>query len=205
MNHGDLKISIVSYLSKTRQVLLYRKGFNMDNYQIGSWAYPHIAPGARYEIVLPEQVMVSAATSIGPGSMITRELPISSEALYEIFDNEGALDIRKSTKDCIGKEDAVKVSNLTLKTRNVIMTQGDRPIAAFALMSNFNCFIFLRKILCIQINDTLIQEQFLDPAALSGPSVQIDYEGQTKLSILLEEDTTTKEIRITHSFSDTYK
>lgn len=188
MCNKDLKIKIVNNLSKTQQVFLYLNNLQLRGSMIGAWAYPRIAPKANYEFVLPEQIMISAATSIGPGSMVTQEFPVSPDSYYEIFENDGVLDLRECSKPYPQQQRFIKVTNLSKKSRNVIISQGGRPIVAFEVLQNFVSLISLRKTLGVSIGSCEVQNQFFVHDQLPSNPVLIDYEGKSNLTIQLEED-----------------
>lgn len=197
----DLNIRVISHLSTTQQVLLYQQDIqtNVKNFLTAAWEHPHIAPKARYDVTLPMDIAVSAASDIGSGRMTTKQMMAEYNTGWEIFNNNNGLDIRESS-DPAPTMDTIEVVNKCHTTKFAVVTKDAKPLFACEVRPEFRVNFSIHPKLYVALSDMEIHEAFFDAATLSRSPVTIDYEGQQFVTIRLEENVSTGLITINYDF-----
>lgn len=197
----DLKIRVISNLSTTQQVLLYQQDIqtNVKNFLTAAWEHPHIAPKAQYDVTLPMQIGVSAASDIGSGRMSTKQMVAEYNSAWEIYNNNNGLDIRAGEGPA-PTMDTIEVLNKCHTTKFAVVTKDAKPLFACEVRPEFRVNFAIHPKLYVALSDMEIHEAFFDAATLSKSPVTIDYEGQQYVTIHLDENVSTGLITITYDF-----
>lgn len=203
MANTDLNIKIKSKLGSTRQVLLYQKAitYNVKNFKTAAWEHGYIAPGATMEAILPMEVCIGAYEGIGyDGKISTKLLRTEYNTAWDIYNNHGTIDIRKS-KEPAPEESTIEIHNKNDITSAAIITKGGKPLLRCDLRPDFKVSFSLLPKLFIALSDFEIIDPFFDAATITGKPVGIDYEGQQCLNITLSENESTGAVEVKYDFS----
>lgn len=197
----DLNIKIISHLNATQQFMLYQEDIvlNVKNYKIAAWESQRIAPGAIFEAVLPMEIEARGQYDLGKGSLHTKVIPVNYNSSSELFDNDGALDIRKST-EVSPSDNTIDIHNKADNTRYVVISKDDKPLFGCAVRPEFKVNFAIHPKLYVALSDFEVHEEFFDAATLPRKAYQIDYEGQSSVIITLYENGSTGKIDISHEF-----
>ena len=197
----DLKIRVISNLSTTQQVLLYQQDIqtNVKNFLTAAWEHPHIAHKARYDVTLPMQIAVSAASDIGSGRMTTKQMTAEYNSAWEIYNNNNGLDIRAGEGPA-PTMDTIEVLNKCHTTKFAVVTKDEKPLFACEVRPEFRVNFAIHPKLYVALSDMEIHEAFFDAATMSKTTVTIDYEGQQYVTIHLDENVSTGLITISYDF-----
>lgn len=203
MANTDLHIRVRSKLGSTQQVLLYQEAvtLNVKNFKTAAWEHKYLAPGAVLETLLPMSVCMGAFEGFGQnGKISTKLLPVEYGTAWDIFRNEGALDVRKSAEPSPG-DNTIEVHNKNDRTSSAIVTKDGKPLFLCNVRPNFKVSFALHPKLYIAMSDFEISDPFFDAATLSRTPVGIDYEGQQYLTVTLSENGSTGAVETTYDFS----
>lgn len=197
----DLNIRVVSNLSKTQQVLMYQEDIqtNVKNFKVAAWEHPYIAPKSHFDVVLPMAISIAATDEIGRGCLTTKALNVDYNTAWEIFDNNGAIDVC-SYDGSKPTENTIEVYNNCESTKSSVVTKDGKPLFACEVRPEFKVNFAIHPKLYIALSDMEIHEEFFDAATLSRKPEIIDYEGQQYVTITLDEDVSTGKVTITYSF-----
>lgn len=199
----DLNIRILSSLNETQHFLLYQQEIklNVKNYKIAAWEHQYIAPGAKFTTILPMSIGVKGRSDLGKGSMSTKELEADYDTAWEIYDNQKAIDIKRSTKKPSG-DHTIDVYNETEQRRYAIVTKDSKSLFACEIRPGFKVNFAIKPKIYFALSDLEIIDEFFDAATLSSIPYEINYEGQSNVTIYLKEDLATGEVMITHDFKE---
>ena len=197
----DLNIRVVSNLSTTQQVLLYQEDIqtNVKNFQVAAWEHPHIAPKSQFDVVLPMAIAIAATEKIGKGCLKTKALGVDYNTAWEIYDNNGAIDVRKYD-EMAPTDETIEVYNNCESTKTSIVTKDGKPLFACEVRPEFKVNFAIHPKLYVALSDMEIHEEFFDAATLSRKPEIINYEGQQYVTIVLDEDVSTGKVTISYSF-----
>lgn len=203
MSNTDLHIRVKSKLGTTQQVLLYQEAMtlNVKNFKTAAWEHRYLAPGAVMDAILPMEICIGAFEGIGHnGKISTKLLPSEYNTAWDIYSNDGALDVRKSSEPAPG-EDTVEIHNKNTATSSAIVTKDGKPLFLCSVRPDFKVSFSLHPKIFIAMSDFEITNPFFDAATLSRHPVGIDYEGQQYLTITLSENESTGAVEVDYDFS----
>lgn len=197
----DLNIRIVSNLGVTQQFLLYQEAIklNVKNFKVAAWEHQYIAPQAKFYVVLPMEVSVSAKNELGKGYLQTKQLKADYNTSWDIYENNNALDIKKN-EGTAATDDTIDIYNICRSKKYALVSKNNKPLFECEVRPDFKVSFAIHPKLFVALSDFEISDDFFDAATLSKKPYEIDYEGQSYLSIYLNEDISTGEIKITHDF-----
>ncbi|MBC2579579.1 hypothetical protein [Clostridium sp. DJ247] len=197
----NLNIRVISNLTDTQQFLLYQEDIklNVKNFKIGAWEHQYLAPKATFFATLPTRIAVRAKTSLGKGTVETKEIEVDYNTAWDIFENKNAVDIGPSTGEVSGL-DTIDVYNKCPSTKFAIVTKDSKPLFACEVRPNFKVNFSIHPKIFLAISDLEIHGDFFDAATISA-KYAVEYEGQDYLTFYLNENTSTGEILISHDFN----
>lgn len=198
----DLNIRIISNLGVTQQFLLYQEDIklNVKNFKVAAWEHQFIAPKATFYVTLPMDVSVSAKNDLGKGYLQTKELKADYNTSWDIFENKQALDIKKN-EGTAATEDTIDIYNNCKSTKYALVSKDKKPLFECEVRPDFKVSFAIHPKLFVALSDFEISDDFFDAATLSKKPYEIDYEGQSYLSVYLNEDISSGQIIITHDFN----
>lgn len=203
MANTDLNIRVKSRLGTTQQVLLYQEAttLNVKNFKTAAWEHRYLAPGAKMDVILPMEVCMGAFEGIGHnGKISTKLIPVEYNTAWDIFNNNRALDVRKSAEPA-PSENTIEVHNKNTLTSSAIVTKDGKPLFLCNVRPDFKVSFSLHPKLFVALSDFEITDPFFDAATISRTPVGIDYEGQQYLTIVLNENESTGAVDIVYDFS----
>jgi hypothetical protein len=203
----DLQITITSSLSSAQQFLIYQDAqtITVKNYQLAAWDHQYIAPGSSYTVTLPLQIQVGASL-IDPlrgGVMSTKLINAGYNGAYDVFNNNGALDICVSSNEAelnATNDNSITVYNNDIKTRHVLVCKNSKPLFAAEVRPEYKLSFAIDPKIYFALCDVELKGDFFDAATLTTVPTEIAYEGQSQLFITLSEDTATGKITIHYAF-----
>lgn len=202
MANTDLNIRVKSKLGTTRQVLLYQEAqtLNVKNFKTAAWEHQYIAPGAQMRATLPTDISVGSMEVIGhDGKIMTKLIPAEYNTAWDIFNNAGALDIKKST-EIAPDENTVEIHNKNDYTSSAVVAKNGKPLFSCSVRPGFKVNFAIHPKLFVALSDFEITDPFFNAATISRVPVQIEYEGQQYLTIYLSENESTGEVKIDYNF-----
>lgn len=204
MNYAntDLHIRVKSKLGETQQVLLYQEAvtLNVKNFKTAAWEHQYIAPGSQMLAMLPMEITIGSMKSIGhDGKIMTKLLPVEYNTAWDIFNNGNALDVRKSDEP-VPSEDTIEIHNKNINTSSAIVAKNGKPLFRCDVRPGFKVNFAIHPKLYVALSDLEIKDPFFDAATLSRRPVEIDYEGQQYLTIILNENESTGAVTIDYNF-----
>lgn len=198
----DLNIRIMSELNETQQFLLYQEDIklNVKNFKVAAWEHQYIAPKSIFNVVMPMDITVSAKSDLGKGYMQTKQLKADYNTSWDIYSNNNALDIKKN-ESTAATEDTIDIYNACETTKFALVSKDNKALFACEVRPDFKMSFSIHPKLYIALSDLEISETFFDAATLSKKPYEIDYEGQSYLTIYLSEDVSTGKVTIKHNFN----
>lgn len=203
MANTDLNIRVRSKLGTTKQVLLYQEAvtLNVKNFKTAAWEHRYLAPGASMVTMLPMDICIGAFEGIGHnGKISTKLLRAEYNTAWDIYNNNGAIDVRKSDEPAPG-ENTVEVHNKNKLTSSAVVTKDGKPLFLCNVRPDFKVSFSLHPKLYVALSEFEITDPFFDAATLSRVPVEIDYEGQQYLTVTLSENESTGAVDISYDFS----
>lgn len=198
----DLNIRIKSKLGKTQQVLIYQEAvtLNVKNFKTAAWEHRYLAPGAQMKALLPMSIAIGSTVEINhDGSITTKLLPAEYNTAWDIYNNGGALDVRKSGEPAPG-EDTIEIHNKDIRTGTAIVAKNGKPLFKCDVRPGFKVNFSIHPKLFIALSDFEIKDPFFDAATISRKPTEIEYEGQQYLTIILSENESTGEVTVDYDF-----
>ncbi|MDE6763540.1 MAG: hypothetical protein K2J73_07660 [Oscillospiraceae bacterium] len=202
MANTDLKIRVKSRLGTTQQVLLYQEAvtLNVKNFKIAAWEHQYIAPGAQMRALLPTDISIGSMEVIGhDGKIMTKLLNVEYNTAWDIYNNGGALDIRKSSEP-FPEGDTIEIHNKNKATSEAVVAKNGKPLFACNVRPGFKVNFAIHPKLFVALSDFEITDPFFDAATISRRPVEIEYEGQQYLTIILSENESTGEVTVDYNF-----
>lgn len=203
MANTDLNIRVRSKLGTTKQVLLYQEAvtLNVKNFKTAAWEHRYLAPGASMVTMLPNDICIGAFEGIGHnGKISTKLLRAEYNTAWDIYNNNGAIDVRKSDEPAPG-ENTVEVHNKNKITSAAVVTKDGKPLFLCNVRPDFKVSFSLHPKLYVALSEFEITDPFFDAATLSRVPVEIDYEGQQYLTVILSENESTGAVEVNYDFS----
>ena len=204
MNYSntDLHIRVKSKLGTTQQVLLYQEAvtLNVKNFKTAAWEHQFLSPGAQMRAVLPMEISIGSMESIGhDGKIMTKLLPVEYNTAWDIYNNNNALDVRKSG-EADPTEDTIEIHNKNSHTSSAVVAKNGKPLFKCDVRPGFKVNFSIHPKLYVALSDLEIEDPFFDAATLSRKPLEIDYEGQQYLTITLDENESTGAVTIDYNF-----
>lgn len=204
MNYSntDLHIRVKSNLGSTQQILLYQEAvtLNVKNFKTAAWEHQYLAPGAQMRAVLPMEIAIGSVEAIGhDGKIMTKLLDVEYNTAWDIFNNDNGLDVRRSSEPD-PTEDTIEIHNKNTHTSSAVVTKNGKPLFKCEVRPGFKVNFAIHPKLYVALSDLEISDPFFDAATLSKKPVEIDYEGQQYLTIILNENESTGAVTIDYSF-----
>lgn len=202
MANTDLHIRVKSKLGTTQQVLLYQEAvtLNVKNFKAAAWEHQYLAPGAQMRALLPNDISIGSMARIGhDGKIMTKLLPAEYNTSWDIFDNNHALDVRKSSEPA-PDQDTVEIHNKNSSTSTAVVAKNGKPLFMCEVRPDFKLNFSIHPKIFVALSDLEITDPFFDAATISRNPVEIDYEGQEYLTVTLSENESTGEVNIDYSF-----
>lgn len=199
----NLKIRVKSKLGTTQQVLLYQKAvtLNVKNFKTAAWEHQYIAPGAQMRTILPTEICIGSMASIGhDGKVLTKLIGVNHNTAWDIFDNNNALDVRKSDEPAPA-EDTIEIHNKCRTTASAVVAKNGRPLFSCEVRPEFKVNFNIQPKLFVALSDLEITDPFFDAATISKAPVEIEYSGQQFLTIILNENQSTGAVEISYDFA----
>lgn len=201
-SNTDLHIRVKSKLGSTQQVLLYQEAvtLNVKNFKTAAWEHQYIAPGAQMRALLPTEITIGSMEAIGhDGKIMTKLLPVEYNTAWDICSNDNALDVKPSSEPA-PTEDTIEVYNKNSRTSSAVVAKNGKPLFKCDVRPGFKVNFAIHPKLYVALSDLEISDPFFDAATLSRKPVEIDYEGQQYLTIILSENESTGAVTITYNF-----
>jgi len=201
-SNTDLHIRVKSKLGETQQVLLYQEAvtLNVKNFKTAAWEHQYIAPGAQMRAVLPTNISIGSMESIGhDGKIMTKLLPVAYNTAWDIFSNSKGLDVRESVEPD-PTDDTIEIHNKNSVTSTAVVAKNGKPLFKCDVRPDFKVNFSIHPKLYIALSDLEINDPFFDAATLSRKPVEIDYEDQQYVTVILEENESTGAVNITYNF-----
>ena len=129
-SNTDLHIRVKSKLGSTQQVLLYQEAvtLNVKNFKTAAWEHQFVAPGAQMRAVLPLEISIGSMESIGhDGKIMTKLLDVEYNTAWDIYNNNNALDVRKSSEPA-PTEDTIEIHNKNSHTSSAVVAKNGKPL-----------------------------------------------------------------------------
>ncbi len=202
MSNTDLRIRVKSKLGTTQQVLLYQEAvtLNVKNFKTAAWEHQYLAPGAQMRALLPTEIAIGSMEKIGHGGKImTKFIPVEYNTSWDIFNNGGALDVRKSAEPS-PDENTVEIHNKNTATSAAVVAKNGKPLFSCSVRPGFKVNFTIHPKLFVALSDFEITDPFFDAATISRKPVEIEYEGQQYLTIILSENESTGEVTVDYNF-----
>ena len=201
-SNTDLHIRVKSKLGSTQQVLLYQEAvtLNVKNFKTAAWEHQFVAPGAQMRAVLPLEISIGSMESIGhDGRIMTKLLDVEYNTAWDIYNNNNALDVRKSNEPA-PTEDTIEIHNKNSHTSSAVVAKNGKPLFRCDVRPGFKVNFAIHPKLYVALSDLEISDPFFDAATLSRKPIEIDYEGQQYLTIILNENESTGAVTIEYNF-----
>lgn len=201
-SNTDLHIRVKSKLGTTQQVLLYQEAvtLNVKNFKTAAWEHQYIAPGAQMRALLPTEITIGSMENIShDGKIMTKLMPVEYNTAWEIYSNDNALDVRKSNEPA-PTEDTIEIHNKNSRTSSAVVAKNGKPLFKCDVRPGFKVNFAIHPKLYVALSDLEIRDPFFDAATLSRKPVEIDYEGQQYLTIILSENESTGAVSTTYNF-----
>ena len=202
MANTDLKIRVKSKLGTTQQVLLYQEAItlNVKNFKTAAWEHQYLAPGAQMRAMLPTEISIGSMEVIGhDGKIMTKLIPVEYNTTWDICDNVGALDVRKSAEPS-PTGDTIEIHNKNKSTSEAVIAKNGKPLFACSVRPGFKVNFAIHPKLFVALSDFEITDPFFDAATISRRPVEIEYEGQQYLTVILSENESTGEVTVDYNF-----
>lgn len=202
MANTDLKIRVKSKLGTTQQVLLYQEAvtLNVKNFKTAAWEHQYLAPGAQMRALLPTEISIGSMEVIGhDGKIMTKLLDVEYNTAWDIYNNGGALDVRKSAENS-PEGDTIEIHNKNNATSEAVVAKNGKPLFACSVRPGFKVSFAIHPKLFVALSDFEITDPFFDAATISRKPVEIEYEGQQYLTIILSENESTGEVTVDYNF-----
>lgn len=202
MANTDLHIRVKSNLSSTQQVLLYQEAvtLNVKNFKTAAWEHQYIAPRAQMRALLPTEITIGSMEEIGhSGKIMTKLLAAEYNTAWEIFSNENGLDVRHSNEPA-PSGDTIEIHNKNVLTSSAVVAKNGKPLFRCDVRPGFKVSFAIHPKLYVALSDLEITDPFFDAATLSKKPLEIDYEGQQYLTIILDEDEATGAVSFSYNF-----
>jgi hypothetical protein len=202
MANTDLHIRVKSKLGSTQQVLLYQEAvtLNVKNFKTAAWEHQYIAPGAQMRAVLPTEISIGSMERIGhDGKIMTKLIPADYNTAWDIYSNNNALDVRKSSEPA-PTSDTIEIHNKNSVTSSAVVAKNGKPLFMCSVRPGFKVNFSIHPKLYVALSDFEITDPFFDAATLSRNPVEIDYEGQHYVTINLSENESTGKVAIDYNF-----
>ncbi len=202
MANTDLRIRVKSKLGATQQVLLYQEAItlNVKNFKTAAWEHRFLAPGAQMRALLPTEISIGSMEYIGhSGKIMTKLIPAEYNTAWDIFNNSGALDVRKSAESAPA-ENTVEIHNKNAYTSSAVVAKNGKPLFSCSVRPGFKVNFAIHPKLYVALSDFEITDPFFDAATISRKPLEIDYEGQQYLTVVLSENESTGEVMINYDF-----
>ena len=201
-SNTDLHIRVKSKLGSTQQVLLYQEAvtLNVKNFKTAAWEHQFVAPGAQMRAVLPMEISIGSMETIGhDGKIMTKLLDVEYNTAWDIYNNNKALDVRKSSEPA-PTEDTIEIHNKNSHTSSAVVAKNGKPLFRCDVRPGFKVNFAIHPKLFVALSDLEISDPFFDAATISRKPVEIDYEGQQYLTIILNENESTGAVTIDYNF-----
>ncbi len=202
MANTDLNIRVKSKLGTTQQVLIYQEAISLSvkNFKVAAWEHQYLAPGAQMRALLPTEISIGSMYTIGhDGKIMTKFIPAEYNTAWDIFNNGGALDVKKSAEPS-PDEDTVEIHNKNEYTSYAVVAKNGKPLFSCDVRPGFKVNFSIHPKLFVALSDFEISDPFFDAATISRKPVEIEYEGQQYLTIILTENESSGDITIDYNF-----
>ncbi|MEZ3453889.1 MAG: hypothetical protein K1W17_05915 [Oscillospiraceae bacterium] len=202
VSNTDLHIRVKSNLITTQQVLLYQEAvtLNVKNFKTAAWEHRYLAPGAQMRALLPTEITMGSVESIGhDGTIMTKLLPVEYNTAWDIYNNNKALDVRKSDEPAPG-ENTIEIHNKDVRTSSAVVAKNGKPLFRCDVRPGFKVSFSIHPKIYVALSDFEIKDPFFDAATISKRPVAIDYEGQQYLTVILSENGSTGEVTVDYNF-----
>jgi hypothetical protein len=201
-SNTDLHIRVKSKLGTTQQVLLYQEAvtLNIKNFKTAAWEHRFMAPGAQMRAILPTEITIGSMGFIGhDGKIMTKLMPIECNTAWDIYNNSNALEVRKSDEPA-PEYDTIEIYNKNSQTSSAVVAKNGKPLFRCDVRPGFKVNFAIHPKLYVALSDLEISDPFFDAATLSRRPIEIEYEGQQYLTIILTENESTGAVMIDYNF-----
>lgn len=198
----DLNIRVKSNLNVTQQILLYQEAvtLNVKNFKTAAWEHQYLAPGSQMNALLPTEISMGAIRAIGhDGKITTKLLDVDYGTAWDIYNNGNAIDVKKSDEPA-PSENTIEIFNKNSSTSSAIVAKNGKPLFKCDVRPGFKVNFAIHPKLYVALSDFEITDPFFDAATISKKPVEIEYEGQQYVTIILSENTSTGEVSINYNF-----
>lgn len=202
VSNTDLRIRVKSKLGTTQQVLLYQEAvtLNVKNFKTAAWEHQYLAPGAQMRALLPTEIAIGSIEGIGhDGKIMTKLLPVEYNTAWDIYNNSGALDVRKSSEPA-PEQNTIEIHNKDVHTSSAVVAKNGKPLFRCDVRPGFKVNFSIHPKLFVALSDFEVKDPFFDAATISRKPTEIDYEGQQYLTVILKENESTGEVMVDYSF-----
>ncbi|MCL2054078.1 MAG: hypothetical protein FWG90_06525 [Oscillospiraceae bacterium] len=202
MANTHVKIRVKSKLGTAQQVLLYQEAntLNVKNFKTAAWEHKKLSPGAQMRTTLPTEISVGSMETYERGSKImTKLIPAEYNTAWDIYSNDGALDIKKSSEPA-PEQDTIEIHNKNEYKNSAVVSKNGKPLFACSVRPGFKVSFSIHPKLFVALSDLEITDPFFDAATISRKPVEIEYEGQQYLTIILKENESSGEVTIDYNF-----
>lgn len=202
MANTDLNIRVKSKLGTTQQVLLYQEAvtLNVKNFKTAAWEHQYLAPGTQMRALLPTSISIGSMENIGhDGKIMTKLIPAEYNTAWDIYSNNKALDVRKSDEPA-PESDTIEIHNKNHTTSSAVVAKNGKPLFMCNVRPGFKVNFSIHPKLFVALSDFEITDPFFDAATISRRPVEIEYEGQQYLTIILSENKSTGELTVDYNF-----
>lgn len=201
-SNTGLHIRVKSKLGTTQQVLLYQEAvtLNVKNIKTAAWEHKYIAPGAQMRALLPTEITIGSMENISQdGKIMTNLMPAEYNTAWEIYSTDNALDVKPSSEPA-STENTIEIHNKNSRTSSAVVAKNGKPLFKCDIHPGLKVNFAIQPKLYVALSDLEITDPFFDAAILSRKPVEIDYEGQEYLTIILNENESTGAVSITYNF-----
>lgn len=202
MANTDLHIRVKSKLGTTQQVLIYQEAvtLNVKNFKTAAWEHQYVAPGAQMRAVLPTEITIGSMENIGhDGKIMTKLLPVEYNTAWDIYNNSKGLDVKASDEPA-PTENTIEIHNKNAVTSSAVVAKNGKPLFRCDVRPGFKVNFSIHPKLYVALSDFEITDPFFDAATISRKPVEIDYEGQQYLTVILSEDQASGAVSVSYSF-----
>lgn len=196
----DLNIRVISNLKNTEFFMLYQQDINLNvkNFKVGAWEEGHIAPGAQFYTVLPLSIEAQGRVDENGTVYKTKTIGTEYNESYEIYMNADGLDIQASNLTP-PTDNTMNIYNKTDSQVQGVILKDSKPLFSAMIRPDNKLNFDINPSIYVAISDYFMTQEFFDAATLS-PLTRIDYEGQSYLTIILNENVGTGRFSVNYNF-----
>lgn len=196
----DLNIRVISNLKTTEFFTLYQQDINLNvkNFKVGAWEKGYIAPGAQFYTVLPLALQLQGRIYQNDSVYNTKSIGAEYNHSYEIYMNSDGLDIQASSL-APPTDNTFNLYNSTDSQVQGVILKDSKPLFMANIRPDNKLNFDIKPSLYVALSDYFIDQEFFDAATLS-PLTRIDYNGQSYLTIVLNENVGTGKFSVDYNF-----